>query len=213
MLWLTDWSEKHLEDGEFSHQQTDIPMKLIPSTLLIALLSLVNIASAADKAAPQSGITTAQNGSADQIHAAKSTLLQVSGGLTMYPIGDTFFALLPTIPLKLETPEEFLKNHITSVVWQVSDSRSLGEEHQFGLSLKSPADSASDTPTLVHFSGLPKAFKLNDIAKLQLNEKGNLVVSIGKETYPVLLKKDMKTASISTSASGLATTTVKPADK
>lgn len=149
----------------------------------------------------------------DIIHST-SPVLHVSGGLTMYPIGDKFFALLPKIPHQLETPEAFLKNHITGVTWQVSDSRNLGEEHQFGLSLKSPADSASDTPTLVHFSGMPKVFKLNDTAKLEFNEKGSLTVSIGKETYPVLLKKDMVVTSAQTSsaAPGLATTeTKKPA--
>jgi len=179
-------------------------MKSILTLLTLAGLCL-NSVSAADNP-----VLKPQNSAAEKVHQSDhlGTTLHVNGGLTMYPIGDKFFALLPKIPHQLEAPEAFLKKHITGVIWQVSDSRNLGEEHQFGLSLKSPADSASDTPTLVHFSGMPKAFKLNDTAKLEINEKGNLIVSIGKETYPVLLKKDMVITSTQiTGASGLATTT------
>ena len=182
-------------------------MKLIPSTLLIALLSFSHLASAADKA-PQPNAKIVQldgaPGPSEKSNAIQptSTTLQVSGGLTMYPIGDTFFALLPKVPVNLETPADFIKNHITPVMWKVADSRSLGEGHKFGLGLKSPTDSGFETPTFIHVSGLPKSFELNATAQFQLSDKGNLVVIINKEAYPVLLKKDMKITSTTSGADG-----------
>ncbi|MBP6975136.1 MAG: hypothetical protein KBB54_04380 [Candidatus Pacebacteria bacterium] len=190
-------------------------LKSILCTLSLALAgTFYSSVSAADKVPqpnPNPKITVVVGG------ASGETTLHSSSGLSMLPIGEHFFALLPGIPTQLETPQVFLEKRITSVTWTTIDSRNLGEESQFGLSLKSPDNSSPGTPSFVHVSGLLTKIEMGAKVCFEMTPEGNLVAVIGNHKHSIIKKEEMTKYAASSprypGTSGLATTTKKPATR
>jgi hypothetical protein len=148
----------------------------------------------------------------NSVSAADSPALKPSeslkiqtGGLYAHSIGGKFLAVMPEKPSESDA-KTFIKNHITGISWEVTDSRNLGEDLRYGLTLKSPAGSDRSIPSIVHVSGLPKNVELKASAHFQLSEDGSLALVIGKEQHLIFKKTEMTTVSLKPGASGLAAT-------
>ena len=133
---------------------------------------------------------------------AESLKIQ-TGGLYAHSIGGKFLAVMPEKPSDSDA-KTFITKHITGISWEVTDSRNLGEDLRYGLTLKSPAGSDRSIPSIVHVSGLPTSVELKASAHFQLSEDGGLTLVIGKKHHLIIQKADLVTANLKTGTSGLA---------
>lgn len=184
---------------------------ILRPSILIALcaLNLTPVFAAGPDTPSKPKLETKQPATDSKVSTDHS--LHRSAGLYTMAIGERFLALLTEKP-SLET-QAYLETHIAApgLTWEVTDSRSLGTDLHYGLSLKSAAGASAMTPSFIHISGITSDVGLKSKVHFEFTENGNFIANIGGQKYPIIMKADMKsTASLTQpGASSLATATGK----